>query len=115
MLKKESRLTRVEIQNLKSSSKQNKVLQGNFFGLVYQKTDQPGKFGLIISNKVVAKAVERNKIKRLLYSAIYNDLDSLKGLFLFLAKKNCVNGKLEEFEREMENFFYGQDKKTNRT
>lgn len=104
MLKKESRLSRVEIQTLKLSSKQNKVIQGKFFGLIYQKTNQPGKFGLIISNKVVAKAVERNKIKRLLYFAVNKNLSSSKGQFLFLAKRNCANASLEEFEKEMEFF-----------
>lgn len=72
--------------------------------MIYQKTDRLGKFGLIISNKVVAKAVERNRIKRLLYSAIGATLSFFNGRFLFLAKRNCGDGNLEEFKKETENF-----------
>ena len=102
MLSKKNLLKRVEIRDL-TSQKINPI-QGQYFGLIYFPSTEASKFAVIISKKIASKAVERNRIKRLLYRAIGNKLIERKGMFLFLAKKNCVNGKLEEFERDMENF-----------
>lgn len=102
MLPKKNRLNRQEIEKLKRERK--RVVQGRFFGLVYQPTESLGKFGLIIPNKIVAKATKRNSIKRLLYRAVKEVLFENKGNFLFLAKKGCEQGNLEDFKREMEDF-----------
>ncbi|PIS14876.1 hypothetical protein COT64_00315 [Candidatus Shapirobacteria bacterium CG09_land_8_20_14_0_10_39_12] len=99
MLPKKNRLNRTEIEGLKSQKRN--ILQGRFFGLVFQKNPREKKFALIISKKTVAKATGRNKIKRLLYKSIENNLFNIEGKFLFLAKKNCVTGKSEDFEKEM--------------
>ena len=104
MLKKEKRLSRSEINSLKSSSSQKKIIQGRFFGLIYQGNQLHGKFGLILSKKIASKATERNRIKRLLYCAIEDTLEKGKGYFLFLAKKCSVNGSEEEFKKELEIF-----------
>lgn len=104
MVKKERRLNRTEIELLKKPSRETKNLQGVFFGLIYKSGSEPARFGLIISKKISPKAVERNRVKRLLYRAIEKELLGEKGLFLFLAKRNSINGKLEEFVKEIEEF-----------
>ncbi len=99
MLPKKNRLNRTEIEGLKSQKRN--ILQGRFFGLVFQKITGEKKFALIISKRTVSKATQRNKIKRLLFKAIKVNLFDIEGNFLFLAKKNCINGKSEDFEKEM--------------
>lgn len=102
MLPKKNRLTRREIEQLKAEK--IRLIQGIHFALVFKKNDLPGKFGLIIPNRVVPKSSERNRIKRLLYQVIKEKRFNLRGLFLFLAKKGCEQGVLEGFMREMEDF-----------
>lgn len=101
MLPKTKRLNRIEIGEIKRNQNALKVLQGSYFGLVYQKTDSDGKFGVIISNKVLNKAVQRNKVKRLLYKVIEKKWLDRKGNFLFLAKKNCSTCTLAGIENEI--------------
>lgn len=104
MLKKEKRLSRGEIQALKLSSNQNRIIQGRFFGLIYQKNTLPSQFGLIIPNKIVSQATKRNRIKRLLYLAIGDNADLTTGQFLFLAKRNCTEGGIKDFIKEVADF-----------
>jgi len=104
MLAKSSRLNRVEINLLRDPGRKGKIIQGSFFGLIFKESSQSGKFGVIISNKISPKAVERNRIKRLLYRTVEDEMADETGLFLFLAKRNCVNAGLEEFEKEVKFF-----------
>lgn len=101
MLPKKNRLTKKEIFLLKE--KQYKVVQGEFFGLIFA----PGlekKFGLIISAKIAKKAVERNRVKRLLYKVIESNFWDKPGFFLFLAKKSCLLADIEKLQREILSF-----------
>lgn len=101
MLPKTKRLGRREIEEIKKNQKALIALQGACFGLVFQKNDQLGKFGVIISNKVLGKATQRNKVKRLLYRVIEKKWITRKGSFLFLAKKNCSTCTLLNLEEEL--------------
>lgn len=104
MLPKTKRLNRIEIEEIKRSQNKLKVLQGSYFGLVYQKNDSGGKFGVIISNKVLNKAVQRNKIKRLLYRAIEKKWMNKNGNFLFLAKKSIGDVTVVKIDNEINDF-----------
>lgn len=99
MLAKNNRLRRSEIEEIKRGSKF--VLQGKFFGLIFKKQAGKNGFALIISNKVAAKASERNRIKRLLFKAIEKSLLDKEGRFLFLAKKTSIAGNLETFTNDL--------------
>ena len=104
MLAKKKRLNRQEINLLKDPSRKNKIIQGSFFGLVFQENNKESKFGVIVSNKISSKAVERNRVKRLLYQAVKDKMADKTGLFLFLAKRSCLGADLESFKKELENF-----------
>jgi ribonuclease P protein component len=102
MLPRKHRLTRKEIVGLKGGKL--RVIQGQFFGLIFQPQANERKFGLIISNKISPKAVERNRVKRMLFIAIEEKLLDKEGKFLFLAKKKSLTGTREDFLREVEGF-----------
>lgn len=102
MLSKKNRLSRKEIEELKSQK--NRVIQGRFFGLIFKKEAGKNAFALIISNKVVSGAVKRNRIRRLFFKSIEESFPYKEGKFLFLAKKTCLAASLPEFKEEMINF-----------
>ena len=102
MLSKKNLLNREEIRFL-TSQKINPI-QGQYFGLIFRPS-QDSKFGIIVSNKISNKAVQRNRIKRLLLLAVKESkLFGLKGNFLFLAKKNSIFVSISETERDLEIF-----------
>jgi len=101
MLPKKNRLNKKEIAFLKE--KQQKVLQGDFFGLIVSPSSEK-KFGLIISAKIAKKAVERNRVKRLLYRVIESNFWDKPGFFLFLAKKTCLLADSENLRKEVISF-----------
>lgn len=79
------------------------VFQGRFLGLIYS----PGKetkFSLIISAKIAKKAVARNRVRRLFYLTVSSILFPKPGWYLFLAKKNILEARPEDLEKELNNF-----------
>lgn len=102
MLPKKNRLSFPEVNELKKS--QTPLIQGRFFGLIFQKKPEDRKFGLIISTKVAPKAVSRNQVKRELFRAVGQVLPETRGWFLFLAKKTCLEAIGEDFNKELEFF-----------
>jgi len=99
MLSRKYRLPRGEIEKLKSQK--GRILQGNLFGLLFQKDSGESKFALIVSNKVVEKSTERNRIKRLFYQAVEKELLGINGKFLFLAKKKITTATPESLRTEL--------------
>jgi len=96
MLRKELRLRyKKEFAELKEKGT---LMWSPLFGLVYLKSDE-GKFGWIVSKKISKKAVERNRIRRLLAEVVgKNWIEGYK--VLFLAKKEILGKKLVEIEEE---------------
>ena len=65
------------------------------------------RFAFIVSRKIAAKAVQRNKIKRRLRGIIQKKLSRIKiGFdFVFVAQKGIENGALREIEKDIEVIF----------
>jgi len=103
VLSKKFRLSRREIEELKSEK--NKILQGRFFGLIFQPQKEEKKFALITSNKISKKATVRNKFKRLFFQGLKEKLTELpSGNYLFLAKRQLLEANFEGLEKEIVNF-----------
>ncbi len=104
MLKRINRITkRSEFELLKN---EGKFVYGDLWGISFLKTeDENNQFGFVISKKISKKAVDRNRIKRLLTEAIRKKQKYLEGKgwkIVFLAKKNLVGIEFDKVEREME-------------
>lgn len=99
MLPKLNRLTRLELEELKK--KQKIIIQGRFFGLIYEPRPGRAKFGVIISNNISKKAVLRNRVKRLLYRFAGKHLLASEGFFLFLAKRQSLGMSIPQAEEEI--------------
>lgn len=112
MLPKEYRLH--DYQEIERVKKEGKLFQSPLFGvLILEKTGQPvslssfSRFAFIVSKKVSTKAIERNRIKRvlsesvrLLLPAIKPDIDGV-----FLGKRNIIGKNKTEIKQELENVF----------
>lgn len=102
MLKRENRITkRKDFEEVK---KKGRIYHFPIFGVLVLKTESKTKeFGLVISKKISKKAVERNKVKRLLAEAIRRNLNKINEGYrmVFLVKPTILGKKSEEIEEEI--------------
>lgn len=102
MLKRENRIRkRKDFEEVKGKGR---MYYSPIFGVLVLKTgDKVKEFGLVISKKISKKAVERNKIKRLLAEAIRRNLDEISEgcRMVFLVKPSILGEKPEEIESEV--------------
>lgn len=102
MLPKSNRLTKKS--DFDRVSKSGKVVQSASFGFAFLKVDEaPSRFGFIISNKISKKAVDRNKIRRVLREIVRGNLEDVPNGFLFviLARRNILEKSKDELEKEL--------------
>lgn len=104
MLPKKNRLNKKE--DFQKTLKKGSMKQGVFFGAAFYKTKEKSepKVGFIVSNKISKKAVERNRIKRILRAAVSGRIESLpEGMLLvFLAKKSAAGKDSSELREDVE-------------
>ncbi|HEX9601272.1 MAG TPA: ribonuclease P protein component, partial [Mariniflexile sp.] len=104
MLSQVNRLPSSEFDKVKSHGK---LYQGKFFGIsaLNRNDNKPSRFGFIISAKISRKAVDRNKIKRLMTKAIRNVVVRIAGGndIIFLAKRILNTGSETEVVEETHN------------
>ena len=72
-------------------------------GLVLKKGDKDRRFGIIVSKKISKRAVDRNKIRRLVYLAVTENLEKFNEgtRVIFLVRPEIVGKKNEEVGAEM--------------
>lgn len=108
MLPKKYRLPlRTELKRIK---KEGNLYQGKFFGLLLSQlnsTINVSRFAVIISNKIDKKAVKRNKIRRLIYEALWSLYPKIKNGAegVFLVKKTISQATFLEIKDEIKNLF----------
>ena len=102
MLKRENRIRlKKEFTEIKNKGR---VLYSPFFGwLTYKENDDLKKFGFIVSKKISKKAVDRNRIRRILSEIIRKNLDKFQNgtRVVFLTKKEILGKKYDEVEKEI--------------
>lgn len=105
MLPRKHRLPRFELVRVKN---QGRLIPGKLFSLL-KTSNQVGasRFGFIVSKKISKKAVERNRIRRLLFEAVQAVLPRIKEKadFVFLVKKAILDQPLEVIKKETERIF----------
>ena len=102
MLKRENRI-RFKKEFLEIKNK-GRVLYSPLFGwLFYKENDDLKKFGFVVSKKISKKAVDRNRIRRVLSEIIRKNLDKFeKGTrLIFLTKQEILGKKMVEIEKEV--------------
>ncbi|OGL52217.1 ribonuclease P protein component [Candidatus Shapirobacteria bacterium RBG_13_44_7] len=101
MLKKINRIgKKKEFERIKG---EGELKQTPWFGVLVTKEAEGKKFGWIISKKVSKKAVERNRIKRIMAEAVRRNLEKVPEgrRAIFLVKKAMLGKGVEEIEGEL--------------
>ena len=101
MLKKENRLSKRK--DFEEIRKKGTVRQSPSFGLAsLKKDDGERKIGFIISKKISKKAVERNRIKRLLAEIVRKNMEKIEkgSRMVFLVKQKILGKSQKELEEE---------------
>jgi ribonuclease P protein component len=103
VLKRENRIrSRKEFLEIKNKGR---IEYSPFFGWLSCKEDDDfKKIGFIVSKKISKKAVDRNKIRRILAEIMREKLDGLENgtKIVFLVKKEILGKKLEEVKKEVD-------------
>lgn len=109
MLSKKYKLTALEIKDLFSKKERSffsfKNTKNDLFDIKYFSNTRikDNKYGVILSGKIFKKAIERNKIKRQIYSIIEN-LEQKKGFFLLIyPKKIILDSTFQDLQKELYN------------
>lgn len=95
-------------REFKETVKKGIVLSGRFFILKISKINLNGnKFGFVVSKKISKKAVERNRMKRILREAARSNSDSIGvgGNIIFFAKKELFKKTFKEVDMEIKRLF----------
>ena len=108
MLKKELRIRKQK--DFDKIFSEGAYFSEKFLGLkVVENNLEVSKFGFIVSNKISKKAVERNRIKRLLRETVRLRWDKIKpgfdGIFIFRGKE--VKKSFDEIDMVVENLLKG--------
>ena len=117
MLKKINR--GLQRDDFKEILAEGKIIQTPLFGIRFKSPPNPlfeerggtsCKFGWIISKKISAKAVDRNKIKRRLAEVIGKQIKNKKLIInnykiIFLVKKLILGATIEEIETQVKYVF----------
>jgi len=85
----------------------------SFFNVKFLKTNEDFKITVVVSKKISKKAVERNRIKRILRASIQNFLNkkkddekfSLKWKFVFFPFFQCIDKKSTDLDYSVEKAF----------
>jgi ribonuclease P protein component len=105
VLKRENRI-RLKKEFLEVKEK-GRVLYSPLFGwLTYKENDDQKKFGFIVSKKISKKAVDRNRIRRILSQIVQKNLDKFENgtRLIFLTKQEILGKKMIEVEKEVNKF-----------
>lgn len=103
MLPKVDRLTSEEISELS----QGKSVFGTLVSMRYIPSKKLG-FSVSVSKKVASKAVNRNYIRRRIYSIVRKlkkDL-KIKAFIMFIPKKECLTEDIKILEKDIVNLFH---------
>ena len=105
MLKRENRIRlKREFAEVKNKGR---ILYSPLFGfLTYKENDDQKKIGFIVSKKISKRAVDRNRIRRILSEIVRKKLERFENgtRIIFLTKKEILGKKYDEVEKEVEKF-----------
>ena len=109
MLAKKYKLTTLEIKDLFDKKERSffsfKNSRNELFDIKYFSNTEikENKYAVILAGKTFKKAVERNKIRRQIYSLI-EKLDTKKGCFVLIyPKKEIINALFQDLKKELYN------------
>ena len=91
---------RLSLSGFKTNSLGGKRVENEQFRLIAKREKGIFKTATVVSKKVAARAVDRNRIRRLVTEAIHTNLDKIKfqGFLIVIAKQNIAEFKKNQIE-----------------
>ena len=84
----------------RDKQKKGKIIDTGDLRIKILSSDGEFRLAVIISKKVVSKAVDRNKIKRKVTQALRQDLEKLSGNVIIIVKNNIASLALDEIKKK---------------
>ncbi len=81
-----------------------KKIHGRDFEIVLKEGDS-FKLGVIVTKKVAKKAVDRNRIKRIIHEAIKGNIENFTSPVIIILKNNIAHFKMQQLKEEFTNQF----------
>lgn len=75
--------------------------QNQKFELILKAGGKP-KLGVVVSKKVAKKAVDRNRIKRMIHEALKEKIVNLGSPLIIILKANLASQKMPEIKKDLE-------------
>lgn len=75
--------------------------QNQKFELILKAGSEP-KLGVVVSKKVAKKAVDRNRIKRMIHEALKEKIVNLGSPLIIILKANLASQKMPEIKKDLE-------------
>ena len=90
----------LSLSGFKTNSLGGKRVENEQFRLIAKREKGIFKTATVVSKKVAARAVDRNRIRRLVTEAIHTNLDKIKfqGFLIVIAKQNIAEFKKNQIE-----------------
>lgn len=89
----------LRLQKLSNLKTKKRILGKNFEIII--KEGNEFKLGTVITKKVAKKAVDRNRIKRLIHEAIKEEVSNLPFPLVIIVKANFANWKTASVKSEL--------------
>ena len=70
--------------------------------LIFRKKPQVFKAGVIVTKKVAPRAVDRNRIRRLVYEVLKDQLAKVEGEVMIIVKENIAKLKKDQVAAKLE-------------
>jgi len=90
---------RLNLRSFKKKAGSKKIVSEDFIIIAYKNEDS-FKLGISTSKKVAAKAVDRNRIKRLITES-FSEQKFFKGDLAIIVKSNISNLKMDEVRNKL--------------
>jgi ribonuclease P protein component len=100
MLPKKKRLSKNDFVGLRPK----KVVRGAFFDVAFTPKEAT-KYACVIAKKQIKSAVDRNKIKRKIYTIVGGLEHTMKGFFIIYPKKTINTLSYKRIEEEFDKLF----------
>jgi ribonuclease P protein component len=92
------RLTGAEMRTTRPARRAGGVL----FSVSITPGGKAARFGVVVSKKIAAKAVDRNLIKRRYRAALQKHVQRIPpGRYVFVAKRECASASAADMERDI--------------
>ena len=101
MISKKNKLLTTEVRRVFRCP--DKVFFSNFFKILFVFNSEKPKFAVIVPSFITKKAVDRKKIRRKIYSILFNLYKKQPaGFYIIIIRGNVIKASVKELKKDLE-------------